>query len=203
MRNTGSARNTTPSVHDHRAPYPSPFGSSPPVPLSAMRRGGTTDGLEFPLSRRERGTGVTTARGWPQDSAQAGGMTWGARVRRAKSGVQEAQKNRSPDRSGPRLACGREPTRLLPVPTICVDLCEPSRTNTWVRRRRDSSPDLSGSSRAGCPITPRRRGTTPDREVAIPASCAAHTAVRLGRTYGTCATGIAHEYANLCGSAPR
>ena len=115
------------------------------------------------MRTRERGTGVTTARGWPQDSAQAGGMTWGAKVRRAKSGVQEAQKNRSPDRSGPRLACGREPTRLLPVPTICVDPCEPSRTNTWVRRRRDSSPDLSGSSRAGCPITPRRRGTTPDR----------------------------------------
>ena len=50
-----------------------------------------------------------------------------------------------------------------------------------MRRRRNSNPDLQGSGLVGYPVAPRRRGTTTNGEVAIPASCAAHTAVTLGR----------------------
>src|SRR5205823_5194470 len=46
----------TASFHVALAPL-SLAESSPPDPLSAMRRGGTTDGSRSPLSRRERGSG--------------------------------------------------------------------------------------------------------------------------------------------------
>ena len=55
----------------------------------------------------------------------------------------------------------------------------PVKRGGWVRRRRDSNPDRAVSGRTGYPVTPRRRGTATDCEVAIPASCTAQTAMSL------------------------
>src|ERR1043166_1807175 len=81
-------------------------------------------------------------------------------------------KNRSPDRSGLRLTVGGNP------------LAATRGENLY---------------RLSCSV---KHDTTTAREVAIPASCTAHTVVRLGVTCETCATEIAHAYADSCASSP-